>query len=218
MMLQPEPRQPGSDTVPVPTVGGASAAPGDQQPICFLLLRQKSGELPWLVRAPFAYMAPAQVVPVIGMANALWRLGRERFDAVLPARHRGQRRRPARALSRAHRRCRLGARAAPSIRHRAGAEGRAATCARASGVQQGCHTGRPTWRSRACPGSGARSAKRVRQSRRRPPSPERAVPRDVASRAAHAGPGATLTRRSRAGTTTRVNARRGGAAWRPGRP
>jgi hypothetical protein len=28
-------------------------------------------------------MAPAQVVPVIGMANALWRLGRERFDAVL---------------------------------------------------------------------------------------------------------------------------------------
>ena len=28
-------------------------------------------------------MAPAQVVPVIGMSNALWRLSRERFDAVL---------------------------------------------------------------------------------------------------------------------------------------
>jgi hypothetical protein len=48
-----------------------------------LLLRQKAGELPWLVRALVDYMAPAQVVPVIGMANALWRLGRERFDAVL---------------------------------------------------------------------------------------------------------------------------------------
>ena len=35
------------------------------------------------MRALIAYMAPAQVVPVIGMANALWRLGRERFDAVL---------------------------------------------------------------------------------------------------------------------------------------
>ena len=36
-----------------------------------------------MVHALIAYMAPAQVVPVIGMANALWRLGRERFDAVL---------------------------------------------------------------------------------------------------------------------------------------
>ena len=82
-MLQPEPRQPGSGTAPAPPVAFAGPAPGDQQPIRFLLLRQKSGELPWLVRALIAYMAPAQVVPVIGMANALWRLGRERFDAVL---------------------------------------------------------------------------------------------------------------------------------------
>ena len=82
-MLQPEPRQPGSGTAPAPPVGCAGTTPGDQQPIRFLLLRQKSGELPWLVRALIAYMAPAQVVPVIGMANALWRLGRERFDAVL---------------------------------------------------------------------------------------------------------------------------------------
>jgi hypothetical protein len=83
MMLQPEPRQPGSGAAPAPPVGFAGTAPGDQQPIRFLLLRQKSGELPWLVRALVAYMAPAQVVPVVGMANALWRLGRERFDAVL---------------------------------------------------------------------------------------------------------------------------------------
>jgi CheY-like chemotaxis protein len=61
----------------------AGPAPGDQQPLRFLLLRQKPGELPWLVRALLQYMAPAQVVPVIGMSGALWRLSRERFDAVL---------------------------------------------------------------------------------------------------------------------------------------
>jgi hypothetical protein len=47
------------------------------------LIRQKPGDLPWLVRALMRYMAPVQVVPVIGMGNALWRLGHERFDAVL---------------------------------------------------------------------------------------------------------------------------------------
>jgi CheY-like chemotaxis protein len=62
---------------------GAAPAPGDQQPLRFLLLRQKPGELPWLVRALLRYMAPAQVVPVVGMSSALWRLSRERFDAVL---------------------------------------------------------------------------------------------------------------------------------------
>jgi hypothetical protein len=82
-MLQPEPRQQASGSSVARAVVHAAAAPGDQQPIRFLLLRQKSGELPWLVRALIAYMAPAQVVPVVGMANALWRLGRERFDAVL---------------------------------------------------------------------------------------------------------------------------------------
>jgi CheY-like chemotaxis protein len=61
----------------------AGPAPGDQQPLRFLLLRQKAGELPWLVRGLLHYMAPAQVVPVIGMSSALWRLRRERFDAVL---------------------------------------------------------------------------------------------------------------------------------------
>jgi hypothetical protein len=39
--------------------------------------------MPWLVRALMHYMAPVQVISVIGMANALWRLGHERFDAVL---------------------------------------------------------------------------------------------------------------------------------------
>lgn len=82
-MLQPEPRQQASGSSAARAIAHAGATPGDQQPIRFLLLRQKSGELPWLVRALIAYMAPAQVVPVVGMANALWRLGRERFDAVL---------------------------------------------------------------------------------------------------------------------------------------
>ena len=82
-MLQPEPSQPAPGRTSVQTVPRPDAAPGDQQPVRFLLLRQKAGELPWLVRALIDYMAPAQVVPVIGLANALWRLGRERFDAVL---------------------------------------------------------------------------------------------------------------------------------------
>jgi hypothetical protein len=70
-------------TTPPQAAARAGAAPGDQQPLRFLLLRQKPGDLPWLVRALLRYMAPAQVVPVIGMSNALWRLSRERFDAVL---------------------------------------------------------------------------------------------------------------------------------------
>lgn len=82
-MLQPSATQPTSGGTPAQTVARPGAVPGDQQPIRFLLLRQKPGELPWLVRALTDYMAPAQVVPVIGLSNALWRLGRERFDAVL---------------------------------------------------------------------------------------------------------------------------------------
>ena len=82
-MLQADPSQERSDS-PTPETGArADPAPGDQQPIRFLLLRQRPGDLPWLVRALMRYMAPAQVVPVIGMDSALWRLSRERFDAVL---------------------------------------------------------------------------------------------------------------------------------------
>lgn len=54
-----------------------------ESPVRFLLIRQKSGDLPWFVEALRHYMAPAQVVSVVGMANALWRLGHERFDGVL---------------------------------------------------------------------------------------------------------------------------------------
>jgi hypothetical protein len=82
-MHQPEPRQEpaaGSSTQPAPRPG---PAPGDEQPTRFLLIRQGPGDLPWLVHALVQYMAPVQLVPVIGMANALWRLGHERFDAVL---------------------------------------------------------------------------------------------------------------------------------------
>jgi hypothetical protein len=81
-MLQPGPRPDPVGTPPEPATR-SEPAPGDQQPIRFLLIRQKPGELPWLVHALIRYMAPAQVVPVIGMGNALWRLGHERFDAVL---------------------------------------------------------------------------------------------------------------------------------------
>jgi hypothetical protein len=82
-MLQADPSQERSDSPAPQTVARPNPAPGDQQPIRFLLLRQKPGDLPWLVRALMRYMAPAQVVPVIGMESALWRLSRERFDAVL---------------------------------------------------------------------------------------------------------------------------------------
>lgn len=54
-----------------------------EEPVRFLLIRQKGGALPWFVQALLRYMAPAQVVPVVGMANALWRLGHERFDGIL---------------------------------------------------------------------------------------------------------------------------------------
>jgi hypothetical protein len=58
-------------------------APDDGLPLRFLLIRTKSGELPWLAQAMAHLMAPVQIVQVVGMANALWRLGHERFDAVL---------------------------------------------------------------------------------------------------------------------------------------
>ena len=82
-MLQPAPRQEPPGSPPPDLAVRSGPAPGDQQPIRFLLIRQKAGDLPWLVRALTDYMAPAQIIPVIGMGNALWRLGHERFDAVL---------------------------------------------------------------------------------------------------------------------------------------
>lgn len=82
-MLEAGSRHEASDDPAAHAAARAGPAPGDQQPIRFLLLRQKAGDLPWLVRALLRYMAPAQVVPVVGMGPALWRLSRERFDAVL---------------------------------------------------------------------------------------------------------------------------------------
>jgi hypothetical protein len=59
------------------------AAAADEQPLRLLLIRVRPGELPWLVRAMAQMMAPVEIVQVVGMANALWRLGHERFDSVL---------------------------------------------------------------------------------------------------------------------------------------
>lgn len=55
----------------------------DNRALRFLLIRTKAGELPWMVLAMKNLMAPVELVQVVGMANALWRLGHERFDAVL---------------------------------------------------------------------------------------------------------------------------------------
>jgi hypothetical protein len=55
----------------------------DGLPLRCLLIRTKSGPLPWLAEAMARLMAPVEIIQVVGMGNALWRLGRERFDAVL---------------------------------------------------------------------------------------------------------------------------------------
>lgn len=51
-------------------------------PLRFLLITDQS-EWPWAVRTLVQVMAPVDVVRVSTLANALWRLGRERFDSVL---------------------------------------------------------------------------------------------------------------------------------------
>lgn len=48
-----------------------------------LVLREKCGELPWVVKTIAQVMAPVDVVQVSGLAHAIWRLGHERFDSVL---------------------------------------------------------------------------------------------------------------------------------------
>jgi hypothetical protein len=82
-MLQPGPRPDPLGSLPPEAAARSGPAPGDQRPTRFLLIRQRPGELPWMVRAMMHYMAPVQVISVVGMGNALWRLGHERFDAVL---------------------------------------------------------------------------------------------------------------------------------------
>lgn len=61
----------------------ASSSPTDDQPLRLLLVRSRSGDLPWLARVIAKAMAPLEIVEVIGFANAIWRLGNERFDSVL---------------------------------------------------------------------------------------------------------------------------------------
>lgn len=51
-------------------------------PLRFLLITDQT-EWPWAVRTLVQVMAPVDVVQVNTLANALWRLGRERFDSVL---------------------------------------------------------------------------------------------------------------------------------------
>jgi hypothetical protein len=72
-----------SDSATLSPAGLPEPAAGDGLPLRFLLIRTKAGELPWLVQAMAHLMAPVEIVQVVGMANALWRLGHERFDSVL---------------------------------------------------------------------------------------------------------------------------------------
>ncbi len=69
--------------VALPAAAPAPSPQVDDQPLRFLLIRTKAGELPWLARTMAEVMAPVEIVQVVGMANALWRLGHERFDSVL---------------------------------------------------------------------------------------------------------------------------------------
>jgi hypothetical protein len=73
---------PPAPSLPAPSLPAPSPQV-DDQPLRFLLIRTKAGELPWLARTMAQVMAPVEIVQVVGMANALWRLGHERFDSVL---------------------------------------------------------------------------------------------------------------------------------------
>jgi hypothetical protein len=65
-------------------VATATTSPStDDQPFRLLLVRSRPGELPWLATSIAKAIAPAEIVQVIGFANAIWRLGNEPFDSVL---------------------------------------------------------------------------------------------------------------------------------------
>lgn len=76
-MKSAAPRPPG----PIDLVHRRDAA-NRELPLRFLLITDQS-EWPWAVRALVQVMAPVDVVQVNTLANALWRLGHERFDSVL---------------------------------------------------------------------------------------------------------------------------------------
>jgi hypothetical protein len=57
--------------------------PAEDRPLRLLLVRSKAGEMPWFAHTVSQMMAPVEIVQVVGVGNALWRLGQERFDTVL---------------------------------------------------------------------------------------------------------------------------------------
>ena len=57
--------------------------PAEDRPLRLLLIRSKPGEMPWFAHTVSHMMAPVEIVQVVGVDNALWRLGQERFDTVL---------------------------------------------------------------------------------------------------------------------------------------
>ena len=143
----------------------------DGLPLRCLLIRTKSGPLPWLAQAMAQLMAPVDIVQVVGMANALWRLGHERFDAVLLDVDLADRR--------VIRRCReqildiavvpVLDLAEPPALEQASARNRRSVRRRRPPRST---DGRPC----ACPGSGARSASRTRLRPKSPPSAETGLP------------------------------------------
>ncbi|MEM7021240.1 MAG: hypothetical protein AAF637_01475 [Pseudomonadota bacterium] len=60
-----------------------SESSSEDQPLRLLLVRSRPGEMPWLANMIGRTMAPVEIVEIIGFANALWRLGHERYDSVL---------------------------------------------------------------------------------------------------------------------------------------
>lgn len=73
-MKSAAPRRPEAET--------AQAGDASEQPLRLLLLTDQPGELPWVVKAIVREMSPVDLVQVTTLANAMWRLGRERFDTV----------------------------------------------------------------------------------------------------------------------------------------
>ena len=67
----------------VPPAAPDKPAPADERPLRLLLIRNKAGEMPWFAHTVRQLMAPVEIVQVVGVDNALWRLGQERFDTVL---------------------------------------------------------------------------------------------------------------------------------------
>lgn len=66
-----------------PVARARGLARSSEQALRLLLIRDHAGPLPWIVETIVQVMAPIELVQARGLANGLWRLGRERFDSVL---------------------------------------------------------------------------------------------------------------------------------------